>query len=157
MTHESLHEHLSFKFHVEWPRQNPMRYGNRDLCFFHQPPSEPKTISYAPVAFYQGRLLLGCGSAHGVHMGDEFAEYPLTTLSNGPVQRFGRTQVIEVQGLTSILKETDPGLTDTERQSPLRAKLLTRHTPWKAMVGIQLQIEGLEAWLSDLDKVLCCR
>ena len=37
VTHSSLHQHLLVKFYTYWPRQTPMRRGNKDLSFFGRP------------------------------------------------------------------------------------------------------------------------
>lgn len=75
LTHQSVHEHLSTRFHVSWPRQTPMRYGNAKLVFFDTSLPAPD-ILFVSIKAEDDLLYLRAGYVHGVCEGDKYAVYP---------------------------------------------------------------------------------
>jgi hypothetical protein len=90
ITHDSLYRQLCISFHIYWPRQTPMRYGNSNLTFFGTLRSGPHT-KFFPVFVAQNdnKLQIGAGEVHGVCEGDEYAVY----LFNRSEDLFGVTDV----------------------------------------------------------------
>lgn len=76
LTHQSLYQHLRIKFHASWPRQTPMRYGNRNFSFFGKLAIVPNTALIPVYRTDDNRLCLSAGQAHGVHKGDDYVVYP---------------------------------------------------------------------------------
>ncbi|RYP68848.1 hypothetical protein DL771_006466 [Monosporascus sp. 5C6A] len=128
-TNGALYQHLRILFHVHWPKQTPMRYGNQDIRFFGPPtgPSDPGFVSIFKTD--NGQLCLAAGEAHGVQIGDEYAAYQFdfetsNQLREAPVI----LRVVKVQPLTSDLLEISQVRANTERpeiESGWKAKLTT--------------------------------
>ncbi|KAF2785962.1 hypothetical protein K505DRAFT_344216 [Melanomma pulvis-pyrius CBS 109.77] len=79
LTHQSIHEHLSTRFHVSWPRQTPMRYGNENFAFFGESLLPPDNAFVPIYKTGDDQLCLRAGHIHGVFEGDEYAVYPFDT------------------------------------------------------------------------------
>ncbi|KAH0522767.1 hypothetical protein TsFJ059_006563 [Trichoderma semiorbis] len=75
ITHESLYEYMRIRFHASWPRQTPMRYGNRSFSFFDGPANTSGT-PFVQVYEKDNGLHLDAGEAHGVHEGDTYVLSP---------------------------------------------------------------------------------
>lgn len=149
ITQQSLHQHLSLKFHVDWPRQRPMRYGNQTFSFFDGLIPDPD-LSFVPVVVRDGCFILGAGHAHGVHSGDEYSLFLLAvseTMTSMP-KTVGKGKAVKVGGLTSVLAEVGCSSLVKQGTMQMKAKLLTRLSPWKASAGVQFQMDGLAKWMS---------
>lgn len=149
ITQQSLHQHLSLKFHVDWPRQRPMRYGNQNFSFFDGLIPDPD-LSFVPVLARDDSQILGAGYAHGVQTGDEYSLFSLAeseTITTMPKKALGKGKAVKVRGMTSVLTEIGSSSLVILGRVQLKAKLLTRLSPWKASVGVQFQMDGLAKWM----------
>lgn len=139
LTHQSIYDHLRMKFHVYWPRQTPMRYGNRDLSFFGKLGSEEQTAFIHVLRKPEdNRLYLGAGHVHGVCEDEEYAVYPLES----PEKNFKNlnqasftARVTTVESVQSVLVTSIAIGTRTR----WKARRVTCLSPWK--IPVQLMID----------------
>lgn len=77
ITHQTLHQHLSTRFHAAYPAQTPMRYGKSSFSFFQDVDNKQPESHF--ISVYRdrknGQIILCAGEAHGVNVGDEYAAY----------------------------------------------------------------------------------
>ena len=110
LTHASLYEHVSTKFHALWPRQTPMRYGNSNRTIFGELLHSPSS-NYVPIhKDGEGRLRLRAGHLHGVHEGDEFFACPFGTAEQSRgyvVSERANVRVTSVEATESVLTATE--------------------------------------------------
>ncbi|RYP41124.1 hypothetical protein DL768_010539 [Monosporascus sp. mg162] len=145
-----LHEHLRTTFHASWPRQTPMRYGNKDRCFFSNLIVTPEPASFSIYKIDDGRLRLRAGRAHGILEGDEFSVCPFggaveaTTEpweALNPVLRAGAVGPFE-----SDLAGIDPGYPVQRIATGWTARLLTSVSLRKVRVQLSASIGGKDEW-----------
>jgi hypothetical protein len=150
VTPHSLYQHLRTRFHVEWPKQVPMRYGKRDFSLFGVE-QLPFVAEFTPVFSERDVLYLGAGQAHGVEEGDEYTTYPFEVSEADQEHKTnlpGIARVTKTFALVSELHLVKPSLLAT----PIRkAKLLSQFRPWRIPVkfsgqdtmGVQLRQETI--------------
>lgn len=83
--HESSCEHMHIRFHASWPRQTPVRYGNKSFTVF----GGPSTASSTPSVYMyikNNNLCLDAGETHGVYAGDAYKLHPHEWLGNSVSQ-----------------------------------------------------------------------
>lgn len=138
ITHESLYEHMRIMFHVSWPRQTPMRYGNRSFSFFNGPIIASGT-HFVQVYTKGSSLCLDAGEAHGVHAGDTFKLYPPDWLEDSVGQACNvsvTARVDVVRCLTSDLVSITPTTTAVKIITGWRARPLTSLSQRKVSVRL---------------------
>ncbi|PVH92912.1 hypothetical protein DM02DRAFT_677192 [Periconia macrospinosa] len=151
ITHQSLYQHLCVQFHVNWPRQTPMRYGNGHLSFFGKP-RPGLDASFFPV-FRKGehdQLQLGAGLAHGVCEGDEFAIYPFDSPDDTSLDMRNipyRLTANNVQSLASDLIGTEPVFRFYQTKPGWKARLLTRLSSCKVPVRLLPTVNDRTQWI----------
>ncbi|KAL6798175.1 caspase domain-containing protein [Trichoderma sp. SZMC 28012] len=145
ITHESLYEYMRIKFHASWPRQTPMRYGNRSFSFF----GGPATVSITPFVqvYEKGNVLcLDAGEAHGVHVGDTYILYP-PDWRGDVASQVGKISVTArvgaVRCLTSDLVNLEPETARKEISTGWRAKPLTSLSQRKIPVRLPASVYDL--------------
>lgn len=156
ITHQSLYQHLRILFHVYWPQQNPMRYGNKQFTFFGELMSG-RDMGFIPVFRTQkdSRLCLGAGYAHGVHEDDEYGIFPINTpenISSNATQAPVNVRVSAVRGLTSDLVGTDPASTVSRVKTGWKAKLLTRLSPAEIPVRLMTSVDNPSEWVAAVKR-----
>ncbi|KAA6413074.1 MAG: hypothetical protein FRX48_02818 [Lasallia pustulata] len=149
---QSLYQHLRIKFHAHWPRQTPMRYGNKKLFFFGKLRLE---VGTAFISVFRRQvdnvLCLGAGLAHGVEKDDEYVIYPFNRsedVSNSTNQAPAKVRVDTVRGLTSDLVETDPTSTTIEVKTGSTARPLTHLRHQKISVQLMASIGDEAQWMA---------
>lgn len=150
VSHSSLYQHLLTKFHTYWPRQTPMRRGNKNLSFFGNLKFEPD-LEFIPVfKTSDDRICLDAGHAHDVQEGDEYALYPFNTSESTssqakqPGQRF---RVISVGCLTSVLAAIESKTLGYQIKTGWKARLLTRFATRHISVRVMTGIESRAQWI----------
>ncbi|KAI1327065.1 caspase domain-containing protein [Xylariaceae sp. FL0255] len=138
--HAHIYPYLCSMFRQYHPKQNPMWYGNPDLCFLGSE-SPNSVLTGAPFAaiWADDRLQLQGGQAHGISAGDQFAVY---TISAGRPLVTGT--VNNVRPLTSDIEVSDPQSIRSERG--YIAKALTCLSLRKFPVHLSLDPSCLEEW-----------
>lgn len=142
ITHESLYEHMRIRFHASWPRQTPMRFGNKSFSFF----GGPATVSSTPFFHVYANgysLCLDAGEAHGVHAGDTYTLHPPDWLGDA-VSQVDSTSVTArvdaVRCLTSDLANIEPATARQEIGTGWRAKPLTSLSQRKISVRLPASV-----------------
>jgi hypothetical protein len=152
ITHQSLYQHLRIKFHAYWPRQNPMRYGNKNFSFFGKLISEPKMFSISVFRTLENdRLCLEAGDAHGVCKDDEYAIYPLDLsedISNIAKYDPVKVRVDTVRGLTSDLVGIEPTSITSQIKTGWKARPLTSLSPRKILVRLMAHVGNQAQWIA---------
>ncbi|RYP16784.1 hypothetical protein DL767_010131 [Monosporascus sp. MG133] len=149
VTHQSLYQHLHTRFHVSWPRQTPMRYGNGKRSFFGRLgiASDPSFVSVYRAD--DDRLCLGAGQAHGVYKGDEYAVYPfhLSEVSAGQIRGTAPAivRVDTVRCLTSDLVGVKPA-SAAHIKTGWKAKPITYLSPLKISVRLAASVGSPHQW-----------
>jgi hypothetical protein len=151
ITHESLYRQICINFHVSWPRQTPMRYGNSKVSFFGELNSG-LDVKYFPVflSLEDDGLQLGAGKVHGTCEGDEFVVYPFNSsedLSRSIEAKFYKAKVSSTRALTSDLVPLQPISNIGSLKIPWKAKLLKSLSLWKVPVRIDCNPHDNEHWL----------
>ncbi|KAI1214272.1 caspase domain-containing protein [Annulohypoxylon truncatum] len=138
--HAHIYPYLSSMFRQLHPKQNPMWYGNADLCFFGTEALNP-TLTGTPFAaiWKKDQLQLQGGQAHGVCEGDQFAIY--TIAAGRPLVTGTATHV---RPLTSDVEVSHPERIRGEKG--LIAKALTRLSLRKYPIQLNLNPSCLEDW-----------
>lgn len=150
LTHQSLYQCMRTKFHVSWPQQTPMAFGNNCLSFFSKLSVMPDIAFISLHRTSDGRLCLDAGQAHGVQKGDEYAIYPFDWSESDPDKSnkvCGTFRVDEVRCLTSDLLEVEPGTAINQTTIGWKAKRITHFSPWKMYVRLTGIIDNQELWL----------
>lgn len=149
LTHQSLHEYLRTRFHVSWPRQTPMRYGNTKLLFFGNPIVTPDIAFISVYRTDNGRLYLRAGQVHGVYKGDEFAAYPFEMpeyvaeeMDEAPIM----VKVDTARCLESDLVEINATSTARQISTGWKAKLITSLSPRRIRVGLLASVDRTTQW-----------
>lgn len=142
ITHESLYEHMRIRFHASWPRQTPMRYGNKSFSFF----GVPTTASSTPFVHVYAKgnsLCLDAGEAHGVHAGDTYTLHAPEWLRDA-VSQVDNTSVTArvdaVRCLTSDLADIEPATARQKISTGWRAKPLTSLSQRKISVRLPASV-----------------
>ena len=153
--HSSLHQHLLMKFHTYWPRQTPMRRGNKNLSFFGKLRFDSDLL-FVPV-FKTGndRICLDAGYAHDVHEGDEYALYPFNTSesTSSQTKTHGlRFRVDAVGCLTSDLVSIESPSAAHEIDTGWKARLLTPFPTSKVPVRIMSSIRNKAQWVASAEQ-----
>jgi hypothetical protein len=143
---------LRVRFHVSWPQQNPMRYGNKKMCFFGKLRSGPD-MAFISVFRTQmdDRLCLGAGYVHGVYKDDEYVVYPLDSsedISNDAEQASIKVRVDAVRGLTSDLVGIDQMSITSHVKTGWKARPLTRLSPQKVLVRLMASVDNQSQWIA---------
>ena len=129
LTHQSLYQHLRIRFHASWPRQTPMRYGNKNFSFFGELGVVSNT-AFVPVYRTDGdRLCLSAGQAHGVHKGDDYVVFPFHASESATSQTNEASVVVRVDTvrcLTSDLVGIEPTSAIQQVETGWKAKPVTR-------------------------------
>lgn len=141
-THESLYEYMRIRFHASWPRQTPMRYGNRSFSFFDGPATTSST-PFAHVYENGNGLCLDAGEAHGVHLGDTYTLHP-PDWRGDPASHMDNmlvtARVDTVRCLTSNLANFQPETARKEIGTGWRAKPLTSLSQRKISVRLPASV-----------------
>ena len=156
ITHGALHEYIYSQFHVSWPRQNPMRYGNATLSFFGNhttPGSRGKLITANHVALVykrdDGTLGLGAGAIHGVYEGDEYIVYSHENIHSATERSIKdpiSMAVASVRSFESDLENKNPSPESMVIETGWKAKLVTSLSPRKVRIGLLSSIETDSTW-----------
>lgn len=148
ITHQSLYQSISARFHAEWPRQNPMRYGNKNFSIFGSR-LQPPDWSFTSIFWRnqdERKLCLQAGQAHGVQVGDEYGIYPMesTEYFSSTTEPKITVKVTHVGSLTADLTAADPSQTHS---------LIQAKSGWKARPRTQISIQSTAVLLriDDLD------
>ncbi|KAM6487647.1 caspase domain-containing protein [Trichoderma sp. SZMC 28011] len=142
ITHEALYEYMRIRFHASWPRQTPMRYGNRNFSFFDGPATRSST-PFVHVYEKDNRLCLDAGEAHGVHAGDTYMLYPPDWRGDGvgQVENLSVAARVDVVNcLTSNLANFEPETAKKEISTGWRAKPLTSLSQRKISVRLPASV-----------------
>jgi len=152
ITHQSLYQHLRVKFHAHWPRQNPMRYGNKNFSFFGKLLSEPNMVSISVFRTQENDCLcLEAGDAHGVYKDDEYALYPLDLSEDFPdLAKYDpvKAKVSTVRGLTSDLVGIEPTSITSQIKTGWKARPLTSLSPRKILVRLVAHVSNQAQWIA---------
>lgn len=156
ITHQSLYRHLRVQFHVNWPTQTPMRYGNKQLSFFGKP-RPGLDAAFIPVLKISehNRLQLGAGHAHGVYESDEFAVYPFDSPDDASIEMrndFLKFKVETVRGLTSDLVGIEPISNMHETRHGWKARLLTSLSSRKVPVRLLPTVGDRTQWIAAMEQ-----
>ncbi|KAF2804514.1 uncharacterized protein BDZ99DRAFT_451575 [Mytilinidion resinicola] len=144
LTHQSIHEHLSTRFHVSWPRQTPMRYGNENFAFFGNSLLPPDNAFVPIYKTEDDQLCLRAGHIHGVCEGDEYAVYPFDTpehAQNQEEKALLNVRVNTARVFESELIAIDP-TSALQFQMGWKAKPLTSLSPRCIPVKLPASISG---------------
>jgi len=148
ITHQSLYDSLSFQFHLHWPKQSPMRYGNKNCSFFGERIHGPVSI-FTPASKRDGSLLLGAGRVHGVHEGDEYALYRFESREDvQQPQPLAKVKVDTVRPFESKLVEIEAVPLAGAWQDVWKARPLTRLAPWKLTVRLGPAVGDEAQWIA---------
>ncbi|KAI1437468.1 hypothetical protein GGR50DRAFT_645245 [Xylaria sp. CBS 124048] len=153
ITHQSLHDRLRAEFRESWPRQTPMRYGNKHLSFFGTliDAHEPASVS---VYRTKDRICIAAGQVHGINEGDEFALLPFGESQQVAEQRRRVMKVRTVRPfeseLDAIRPESEP---TTEIMTGWRAKLITASHARKVRVKLEAAIDNKHLWKDASQKL----
>lgn len=146
----SLYQHLLTTFHAYWPRQTPMRRGNKNLSFFGSLEFE-SNLEFIPVFVTDdNRLFLDAGHAHDVQDRDEYVLYPFDTSeaassqANQPGQKF---RVTSVGCLTAELIAIQPTARDHRIETGWKARLLTRFPTQPIPVRVITNPKSRAEWI----------
>ena len=150
ISHQSLHEYIRSMFHVSWPKQTPMRYGNSSLSFFGDLVTSPNILYESVYKKANGSLHLRAGQINAVCKGDEYAVYPFETPSRAEqlekiepiMMRVGTVQFFE-----SELVEKAPTSVATRIQTGWKARLVTRLSSRKLRVRVPGSISDKQFWI----------
>jgi hypothetical protein len=82
---QQIYHHLCTRFRQNQARQNPMFYGNQELCFFGQSASETQTARIPVIRKSDGSFQLQAGQAQGVCVEDKYAMSPIDLVSKKTV------------------------------------------------------------------------
>ncbi|KUJ10000.1 uncharacterized protein LY89DRAFT_267866 [Mollisia scopiformis] len=151
VTHDSLYRQLCINFHISWPRQTPMRYGNSNLSFFGKLKSG-RSMKFFPVFMVpnDNTLQIGAGEVHGVCEGDEYAVYPFNSSEDGldfEDLRVFTAKVETTHTLTSDLVSIEPISTIGSVKTPWKARLIKSLSSWKVPICINVGPVDAESWL----------
>lgn len=149
ITHQSLHEYVRTRFHVSWPQQTPMRYGNTKLSFFGNPIITPDIAFISVYRTDDGRLCLRAGQLHGVYKGDEFAAYPFEMPDHVAEEKDKAPIMVKVNTarcFESDLEEIDPTSTARQISTGWKAKLTTSLSPRRIRVGLLASVDRKTQW-----------
>ena len=146
----SLYHHLLTKFHTYWPRQTPMRCGNRNSSFFGSLQFDSH-LEFIPVFVGDDHhIYLDAGHAHDVHYGDEYALYPFDTsevVLGQAKEQCQRLRVTSVGCLTAKLEPIQPTATSVRVQTGWKARLLTRFSASPVSVRVATGPRSQAEWL----------
>ncbi|KAK0714197.1 caspase domain-containing protein [Lasiosphaeria miniovina] len=153
VSHQSLFQHLHTRFHVSWPQQAPMRYGNKNFSFFGKLVVAP-SIGFTPIyRIESGHLCLSAGEAHGVHKGDEYAVYPFDTPEDVVSQASGASVLVRVETVRCLTSDVVGVKATASAVSQVgtgwKARPVTQLSPYKTSVrltaGAFSQLQWTEA------------
>ena len=150
ITHQSVYDHLRMKFHVYWPRQTPMRYGNKKISLFGTLRPEENTAFIHVLRKPEGnRLYLGAGHVHGVCEDEEYAVYPLESsedvFRNTDKVSFN-ARVTAVGSVQSDMIATNATSAAVGVRTRWKARRLTHLTPWKIPVRLMIDDGNQAQW-----------
>lgn len=150
ITNQSLHQHLRLKFHTSWPKQNPMRYGNRNISFFGKLRS-PDTAFISVFRNIEKKCFcLGAGHALGVYENDEYAIYPRDVSEddfNDTTKATSKVRVDAVRTLESDLVEIGPTRITQSVKIGWKARPLTHFSPRKVVVRLMASVDNPSQWI----------
>ncbi|MCJ1328908.1 hypothetical protein MMC10_005585 [Thelotrema lepadinum] len=151
-----LYQHILTKFHIAWPQQTPMHYGNKHFGFFGNVmvESEPK---YTPIfKAKDGQLCLRAGHVHGVNLGDQYAVYPFDSPEDLPGLKSTTGEMFTVDSvecLKSNLKSVKrTAVLSYANNIGLKAKLITQFPSWSMPVQVPLETYGQLKAARDVDQ-----
>jgi len=110
---QHIYHHLCARFRETREKrknkQNPMFYGNKNLCFFGPASPEAHPTPIPIIKKPDGSIQLEAGQAHGIYDRDQFAVYPLDSAIDDSAsnQTPVITTVTHVRGLTSDMEILD--------------------------------------------------
>lgn len=124
VTLKSLHEYLATQFHMSWPKQTPMRFGNQRRSIFGNLVQAKPSRLYSTYTASDGELHIRAGLVHGIHVGDEFEITRSTILksnddSDGIIPRVLKAKT--VRDFDTILEDELPGMVRSTNDSGLLA------------------------------------
>lgn len=140
VTHHSLYQHLRTKFHVSWPQQVPMHYGNEASSFFDDMLASGRE-DFVPLYMEGEKLCVEAGEAHGVSVNDEYTAVPYDTsveAITAHVPDAVKLSITEVRPLSSVAVPSD-GKTKaviTRDVKVWKAKPVKRFLPHKTQIGL---------------------
>ncbi|KAL9124340.1 MAG: hypothetical protein Q9217_006323 [Psora testacea] len=155
VTHSSLHQHLLVKFHTYWPRQTPMRRGNRNLSFFGKLRFESDSAFVPVFVTGDGRICLDAGRVHNVNLGDEYALYTFGTWESYSecIKTPGlKYRVKSVGCLTSDLIEAEAVSSPHQVETGWKARLLTQFSNWSIPVRITSDVKNEAQWIAAAEQ-----
>lgn len=148
LSHQSLHEHIRSIFHVSWPKQTPMRYGNANLSFFGSLLPKPDAKFEFVYRKEGGDLCLRSGQVHGVCKGDKYAVYPFETPER--VAEFGESIMVRVNTVrcfeSNLVEDTSASVA-TQIQTGWKARLVTCLSRRKIRVKVLGSIGTKQPWV----------
>ena len=155
VTSLSLHQHLLMKFHTHWPRQAPMRRGNKNLSFLGR--LQPSNSRFDCIPIFKtgaGRICLDAGHIHDVHENDEYALYPFDAPERALQTTLGSKFRVESVGcLTSDLIAAD-SVSIASIDTGWKARLLNQFPAWKTSVRLApnaVSNNGMTPWIKALE------
>ncbi|KAI4860963.1 caspase domain-containing protein [Hypoxylon rubiginosum] len=149
VTNQSLYEHLRTVFHLRWPQQTPMCYGNRNYSFYGNLLAKPEAAQISTYRMCGGSLRLRAGHAHGICKGDEFSVYPLEVPEPAPALSEKPLMIClaeNVHAFESDLIEIDSKEAAGQIPTNLMAKLLRSRSPRGTRVQLARNIGNRHEW-----------
>lgn len=149
LTNQSIHEYLCTRFHVSWPQQTPMRYGNTKLSFFGNPIITPDIAFISVYRTDDGRLCLRAGQVDGIYKGDEFAAYPFEMPEHAAEEKDKAPIMVKVDTarcFESDLVEINATSTARQISTGWKAKLTTSLSPRRIRVGLLASVDRKTQW-----------
>lgn len=164
---EHIYHHLRARFRESQRsrknEQNPMFYGNKNLCFFGYANLENRLAPISLMKKPDGTIQLEAGQAHGISKGDQLAICPLSHATDdfAPNSSPLIATVTHVGALTSSMEIVDAPFVETGwmvtpltclslRKFPIRLKLSLPHlNEWEAALQKR---PSLDVYASDRTK-----
>jgi hypothetical protein len=132
--------------------QNPMFYGNKNLCFFGRANLESHPVPIPIIKKPDGSIHLEAGQAHGVCDRDQFAVYPVGSAKIDFVSK--PTPVIasvtQVRALTSDMKVLDTKSVNVE--TGWMATALTYFSLRRFPIQLELPLPCPSEWVTALQE-----
>ena len=146
---QDLHRHLGARFRECQLSQNPMLFGNKDLCFFGGPQLELDSAIISVVRDRNGSLRLQAGQAHGVCNDYQFAlkAFHSTKIdSRHTIEDSIIAKVIKSGALTSELELLGKHRSQTDVQTGWTARPLTQLSLRRFSVRLMSDLPRLDIW-----------
>jgi Caspase domain len=153
-TYGSIYRQLCAKFHVPWPRQHPILFGNGDAVFMDTESKRQGPTSTCNIIKISedGHLGLNGGHAHGVCLGDEYTVYPFEPLNPealGEPRTEARVKIKAVNALQSEVEQMQSSPDGRDIKAGWYATLLT---PFRPRVQVGLFPKADKSWKDTINK-----